>query len=413
MGRYPKFKRVKLDLLKSTTLRPVGAFVQDGKITTGWRGVSERVSAIEGLSVVCASKVGKGILAGTKKGKIYLSGTSGAQLEPMYSDGGSSPFAFETQDSVARAVLISGNTYTVLDGGKLHHAEMPVNLICGTMRKGRLFAADGDNPYVLRWSGAKWFADWTEGISGAGSLTLEPFCGPILQVFDFEDELVVLRERGIMRFSVFGNPENFKEIKTVLTPEIYPDTAAISGDGIIFLSTGGLMRYSGGRIAKIDGLISDDILSPTSACVYDGRFYFICGTSKKLAKSVVYAYDLFRGVCEIINTPAYFVACDGASLLAYASSTVYRLEWGYEYTPYEVATERLNFGTDKRVLVTGLEVDCDSDVRVSIFYDRGTKTVFCANGKTRLNIRGSDFKVTFSGYGGSVRSAYLTAEVIE
>ena len=242
---------------------------------------------------------------------------------------------------------------------------------------------------------------------------MEPFGGPISNIFDFEDKLVVFREQMIMKFSVYGNPENFKQVDTAITPKIYRSTAAISGDSILFFSSGGLMSYRGGKIAKIDGLISDDLQSPTSAFVYDGMYYFICGTSKSLKKSVAYVYDFLNGGYEIIDIPAYFISHDGTSLVAYAPSAIYRLKLRDGYTQYEVATENMDFGTDERKLLTMLEVDCDEDVRVSISNGRSTKTVRPAKGRTRLNMRGAEFKVTFSGYGGSVRSAYLEAEVTE
>lgn len=413
MGEYPKFKRMRIDLLKSTKLQPVGAFVNDGKITGGWVEVRGGAPTFNGrLAAHCASTVGGGILAATDSGEIYT-GSLGGELVLAHSDGGATPFVFETQDTAARAVLLSGTTLTTLHGGSIAHLEFPVELSCGAMRRGRLFGADAQNPYILRWSGPKGFNDWLGGILGAGSLTLEPFGGSISNIFDFEDKLVVFREQMIMRFSVYGNPENFKQVDTAITPKIYRSTAAISGDSILFFSSGGLMSYRGGKVAKIDGLISDDLQSPTSAFVYDGMYYFICGTSKSLKKSVVYVYDFLNGGYEIIDIPAYFISHDGTSLVAYAPSAIYRLKLGGEHTLYEVATENMDFGTDERKLLTMLEVDCDEDVRVSISNGRSTKTVRPAKGRTRLNMRGAEFKVTFSGYGGSVWSAYLEAEVTE
>lgn len=413
MGRYPKFKHVRQDILKSSVLQPTGAFVKDGKIFTGWKGVNERVSVANGLTAMLMSEVGNGILAGTDNGEIY-SGASGTGLTLNYSDGGTSPFVFETyENSVSRAVLLSGKTFTTLYGGNLFHGELPAKLRCGTMRRGRLFGADNDNAYILRWSGPKGFTDWIEDISGAGNLVLEPSGGQISDIFDFEDELVVFREQSVMRFSVFGNPENFREIDTVVLPRIYRHTAAIAGDSILFFTSGGLMRYHGGKVTKTDGLISCDLTSPTSAFVYDGRHYFICGKSKSMAKSVVYVYDFWDGGYEIIDVPAYFISQDSTSLLAYTHSTIYRLRFGYEYIQYEVTTGNIDFGTNRRKLLTELEMDCDDDVRVSISNGRSTKTFRSVNGRTRLNMRGAEFKVTFSGYGGSVRSAHITAEVIE
>lgn len=412
MGRYPKTKRVRLDILKVEWLRPVGAFVKDGKITAGWKCVNKTETAAKGLTAMLKSSTGKGIFAGANDGKIYVSNNSGTELINVYSDGGSSAFAFETRDAVLQLVLISGNTYTSLTGGMATHGVMPVSVCCGVMRKGRLFAADATDPYILRWSGTRGYYDWIEGIAGAGSLALELSGGRILDILDFDDELVVFREQSITRFSVFGNPENFKETETLQTPCIYARTAAILGDSIIFFSSGGLMSYRSGRVTKIEGRISDDLLSPTSAYVHDGRYYFICGTSKSLSRSVIFVYDALNGAYEIIDEPAYFIAHDYISLLAYAEGSVSRLSFADGNVQYEVTADRLNFGTDKRKLLTAVEVNCDGDVAVGVSNGSSEKR-FSVNGKRRLNIRGAEFKIVFYGYGGSVRSAAAVAEVVE
>lgn len=412
MDRYPKVKSVRQDLLKSLAPHPFGAFVYDGKISTGWRSVNARVPAVPGITAMCMSATGDAVIAGTDSGKIYSSDTSGTDMIVKNTDGGSSPFTFKTHDSVSRSVLFSGRTYSSHQSGFLTHGTVIRNLCCGTMRRGRLFGADGDNALKLWWS-ASGYKDWNEGITGAGNLMLDPLGGNIIDIFDFEDRLVVFREQSIMRFSVYGTPENFKEDGTVFTPDIFKRTAAIAGDSILFFSSAGLMSYRNGKVTKVEGLITNDLQSPTSAFVYDGRYYFICGTSKLLDQSVVYVYDFLYGGYQIINIPAYFVSQDAISLLAYAPSTIYRLHFGYEYILYEVITENIDFGTDKQKLVTELEVDCDDDVRVVISNGRRNMTLRNVKGRTRLNIRGDVFTVTFSGYGGSVRSAYLTAEVRE
>lgn len=236
MERYPKVKSVRQDLLKSLEPHPFGAFVRDCKIYTGFRSVNERVPAIKDIVAMHTSAVGKGTLAGTTSGTVYRgTGSNGESLSLIYSDGGKSPFVFETHDKTPRAVLISGNAYTTIQNGAYSHGWNPYKLSCGAMRRGRLFAADADNEYLLRWSGPGGYADWALGISGSGYLNLEPSDGTIVDIFDFEDRLVIFRERSIMRFSVFGTPENFKEEDTVVTSDIYRRTAKIIGDSILFL----------------------------------------------------------------------------------------------------------------------------------------------------------------------------------
>lgn len=411
MGTYPRYKVKRQDLVKTFGLQPFGAFIKDGSIIPGWSASFESDQAVANLTVMgCWPQIRDLVMAAGNDGNVY-GGALGTEFVRLYSDTGSSPFKIEIFSSSPYGIIISGKRYMRLSDGGFHSYSFPVELACGTMRRGRLFGGDTSMPYTLRWSGKSGFLDWTEGIpSGAGKLVLEPTGGHIIDLFDFEDELVVFRETSIMRFSTYGDPENFKEKDALPVPDIARHTMAIAGDSILFFCLGGLMRYRGGKVARIQGLITDDIVSPVSVFVGSDRYYFVCGTSKSLGRSVIYVYDVVCDCCQIIDIPAYFVSQDKQSVLAYTESGIYRLNLNSEEIPYGVVTGTVDFGTDKRKLATLLEVDCDEDVKVIISDGVNERTVDCPNGRTRLNMRGSRFTVTFCGTG-SVRSAYLSAEV--
>lgn len=412
MTRFKQYKRVRLDLLKLLGDKPFGAFVKDGKISAGWTAHTTVSSGLGNIVAMRCSDVGGGILAGCANGNIYAENTGNGELLGLkYGGGGSLPFAFETRDAASRLVLVSGGLYATMVGGSADFGEFGGNLACGAMRQGRLFGGDIKDRYKLKWSGEGGFNDWSEGISGAGSLVLEPVGGYILNVFDFDGELIVFRQSSVMRFSTSGNPENIRLIDSIPVPDVAKDTMAIAGNGILFMTDSGLMRFSGGKAAKIECLITEDAEAAQSVHLSQGRFYFVAASSRSLGRQVVYVYDALYGCCQAADVPAYFLSEDVGSVLAYTPTRLYRLRYRYGAGEYTVETGETDFGTDNRKLAVWLEADCDEDVKVQISNGRRTRTIEKPCGRTRLNMRGGKFTVTFKGNCGSVRSAYLTAEV--
>lgn len=413
MGRFPKYTVKRVDLLSHLDQLPVGAFIKDGTIFSGLQLDTIRdAGSFRNLCAMRWSDAAKGILAGTNDGKIYY-GPSGPKITEIYSDGGNSPFIFQTYEGREKTVIVSGSCYTEISGDGRQHSVFPQQLSNAIYRKSRLFGVDAATPYTLRWSGPDGFLDWNDGIAGAGSLVLAPPGGQIIDLFDFEDELVVFRERSIVRLSVYGDPENFREKAVLDVPEIFRKSAAIAGDSILFFSQAGLMRYRGGKVARVEGTITDDLISPVLCSFCDGRYYFICGMSKSIKRSVTYVYDFICDCFEIIDIPAYFISKDSDSILAYSSYSVERLRFDVRRIPYAVNTQPLDFGTDKLKRATLLEVDCDEDVYVTITNGAYLKVFRDVKGRTKLNLRGNYFQVKFSGLSGSVKSAYLTVEEIE
>lgn len=410
MKRFPEYAVIRENVFKTQGILPVGAFFKNGQIVPGWDSMTERTApVIPEISVMLYSKVGGGILAGTNDGRIYI-GKSGTELNLMWSDGGDTPFIIELYDGAERAVLISGNTFTTISGVDILHAGFSTKLSAGVMRCGRLFGADAEMPYTLRWTGPRGFTDWRPSV--AGSLILEPAGGKITNLFNFEDRLVVFRERSIMRFSTYGDPENFRELDSVAIPETVGKTAAIAGDSILFFSNGGLMRYRGGKVTKVEGLLSEDLTSAVTAYVHDGRYYFISGTSKALDKPVIYVYDFIDDCYEILNAEAHLIACDAGTVWAYSKYFAYSILQNGNRMAYEVSAGKLKFGTDGRKIATLLEVDCGEDVVISISNGTRTKDYRNVIGRRRINLRGTGFTVKFTGTS-AVKSAYLTAKVIK
>ncbi len=412
MERYKKVKKVRINLLDGPRVLPFGAFVKNGQVTPGFTWQNQRTVPPERIVGMLNSNFGNCLLATTYDGGVYYATRAGAtKLARIYSDGGSSGFLLDVRDDGGKkAIAFSGSYYTSQSGGTRRHGEYPNPLCCGVIKNGRLFGADLSDRYVLRWSGKNGWDDGTAGITDAGSFAFGGNWGYIRDIFDVGGELIVMFETGLGRMSVGGNPENFKVVEVQSLPMFSRYTAAVYDGCIYFVNECGFMRYKDGKVTKVEGLISDDISAATSAFIWHGQYYFVCGTSRSLGRKVIYVYDIFCDKYQMVDVPAYFVYYDMNSVIAYTESTVYRLNTGKNWM-YSVEAENIDFGAEGRKLVTCIEADCDEDVSVSISNGVYTRTLYGITKKIRLNMRGDTFKVTFSGANGSVRSAYLTAEV--
>lgn len=414
MGKYRKCKDVRVDLLKLSGILPKGAFVKDGKITSGWTHRTTFADAQPNLVAMKLSQVGNCVIAGTSNGEVLIgSANDGTELTTRYTDGGSEPFIFEANSTAPQVVIVSGDRLTSVSATDTIHYDFDGGLSCGVMKNGRLFGASSADGYTLKWSGLGGMNDWLEINSDAGRLTLEAFGGRILNVFDFEDELIIFRECAIVRFAVGGNPENFRVKEVIGVPQVTKNAQVIAGDAILFFTDAGLMRYTGGKVTRIEGMVTEDTGTVISMLAYHDRFVFFVGTSRSLGRNVIYVYDVLRDCCQLIDINVYFLATDNVGVIAFSTSMVYRLTYQSKSYRYAVVTPEIDFGYSKRKLLKYLETDCDDDVILYIDNGEVSTRVLSPNGRLKLNMRGKDFKFTFEGCAGAVRSAVAVAEVPE
>ena len=409
MGRYRQCKDVSVNLLQLPGILPRGAFVKDGELTPGWTQNELTSSLNFKLAAGRWWDITGRFYAATDTGEVYR-GNDGVTLERIYSDGGDSPFFFETYDRELNIVLVSGSYYTAFRDGISIHDRLSGRLSCGAMRNGRLFgAADGDG-YTLKWSGVKSYADWSSANSDSGKLTLEPPGGVILNVVDFGDELVIFRQYCIVRFAAWGDTENFRVKETISVPPVTRNAQLIAGDSILFFTSAGLMRYRGGSVTRVEGAVTEDLIKVTSVFAHGDRFIFFAGTSRSFKSDVVYVYDRLRDCCQFLDIPAYLIAQDSVGVLAYTPSKIYRLYYQNGSYNYSVETPEINFGYRGRKLLKYIEIDCDDGLILHVNNGRSTRKIPSANGRVTLNMRGKEFKITLEGVG-AVRSAVAVAEV--
>lgn len=406
---YPECTYAHVDLLSGNGCLPAGCVLKDGKLSRSFNAVNTMKTPVANLVCLYYSNFSGASLAYSSDGKVYKgSNLDATVLTEIKSLSASSPFYIEQRKGrYADLVLMTNSDYVRMRNGSYYSEAVSASLRCGTVRCGRIFGIDLINANLLKWSGEDGYDDWEQGISGAGQVYLDSEGGQAWNVFNFEDELIVMRNNGITRMAVAGNPENFRfENFTITMPALYKNTAAVVGDSLFFCANGGMYVYKGGRISKVKGLISDDIVNPNLCFSYAGRYYMVAGNSTRLSRRVVYMYDTVDGTYQIVDIPATCLAADVRSLIGITSNAIYRIQLTGEYN-FTCGT--YDFGSNKRKLLTTLEADCDSGVYVKISNGRFTKTV-AAGGTVRLNMRGAKFTVSVTGTG-EVRSMKLNAEV--
>ena len=406
---YPICTNVQVDLLTGKNSVPIGCVLKNGVLTRALTAVATSAAPQTNLTHISSSKYAQCVLATTSDNKAHIGKYADAtKMTAVRAYSAATPFSIEQRVSEKLyAVLFTDSDYIEVQKGIYYTNSVASGLMGGTVRCGRVFAGDSKDGLAVRWSGDSKYTDWTESIYGAGKVYLEADGGKIKQLFDFEDGIIIIRENGITRFSASGTPENFRVISPTLPIPAYCDkTAVMTGESIMFCTEDGLFAYKSGGIRKLDGLISRDIVNPVYAILYKDRYYAVLGDSVKLARRVLYLYDIPNDTCQIVDVPAYILVEDDMSLVAFGENATYRIQ---PQGNYAFMCGTFDFGTPSRKLITELYADCDGDVGVSISNGRYTKKVK-AGGTTRLNMRGTKFTVTATG-SGEVRALKLKAEV--
>lgn len=410
---YPKCSDVSVDLLAVKNFMPTGCVLKNGVLSPAFNAEITSAEPVKNLVCLKSSKSAGGGFAYTNDGGVYrIDSVDCTSMKLLRNLTATTPVFIEQRTGeYPDFMLITDSNFARVRRGGYFIGAMKTQMRCAALRCGRTFAADLSTGFIFKWSGEGGFNDWDEGISGAGHVYLDPPGGQTREMFDFENEIVLMRERGITRFSVSGNPENFRMIQpTLIIPDYYNKTAAVVSDKIFFCAHGGLHYYCAGKIKRLEGLISEDIFNPVVAQAYLGRFYAVVGYSNKLERTVVYIYDVINDTYQTVDVPAYYIAEDGISLVAFSEDAIYRIHpEGKYFGDYELDCGNIDFGTPNRKLLKKLICDCEGEVKVCISNGRHTRKI-TAGGTTRLNMRGAKFKITVTG-NGIVRSLKLEAEV--
>lgn len=407
MGLYfPKSKTVKADLLKKNGGVEISCKLQQNAIHPALFAQRAAYTQATGITFAGYTPHGGGlvIVAGGRTYLLYNS--SFVQLAAVAA---SSPFLTEGGDMASHASMLILDSNCVYMQASAHTVRsFSGNLACGVTRCGRLFGADLSDGYMLKWSGESGINDWAEGISGAGRVYLDRTGGKVLNMFNFEDKIVLVREHGVGTFSAYGTPENFSVGATALLPSIYKNTAAIVGNKLFVCAADGVYAYGGGKVEKFSFNLADDIGQVFYATAYLGRYYIVCARSKVLLRKVLYVIDISEKHAYIVDLAAE-VATGGDLLYAFTTSAAYTLAEGGTFK-YLCGSE--DFGTSAKKVLKYIDVDCDGAVTLQVSNGTYTRTFSSVKRRAKVRMSGQSFTVTITG-SSKVRSLTACAEVID
>ena len=271
------------------------------------------------------------------------------------------------------------------------------------MHCGRLFGADKDNAYKLRWSGEGGFSDWKEGLCGSGSLDLDPRRGEILDIVEFGEKLVAVRKFGLTVLNMYGSPENFSaEITDTDTDEIYKGTARVVCGKLVFFTVSGLHTFNGGSVNRVKHAYVDDISEPVCSAELGGKYFLGC-KSACLNGGAVFCYDFAKTAGYLIAVSADAMCSDG-HIYIYNGNGAYRLEDGGRYAFIGGSTD---FGSDRFKTVTEIFIGGRADIEIG--NGRTVRKFLSASGRIRPAMRGKKFTVRAEG-SVPVRKLTITAE---
>lgn len=397
--------KIKLDLLKDCDLLPVNCRISSGECVPALSSVHYAGRVPAGVIFACHAESAERFFLCTQN-EVYVSG-NGEDFISLYPLAGNSPFAVEEiSNGEARAVIISGNKAVAHTEDSFTGFSIGAELSCGAMHCGRLFGADAEDKFLLRWSGGGGVRDWKQGLYGGGSLKLDPERGGILNLVNYRDKLVAVREYGLTALSTFGSPENFSvEITDTDTDRIYKNTAKVAGGNLLFFTASGLRSFDGAVIRNIEHRLSGDISLPECAVALADRYYLSCRSESLNARAVM-CYDVSDGESYLIDIAADGL-CTAGAVYAYNSSGTHRLEAG---GGYNLTVGEFDFGTDRAKTLKEIYLNCaGADAEIS--NGRVTRKFKNAGGILKPNLRGKYFTVKVTG-SNPVYSLTATAEAL-
>lgn len=349
-------------------------------------------SALGGKFIVCAG------------GTLHTS-ADGIKYDAVCGFASAFPFAFEERVDGVWKTCVAGDASCLscgADGTDIK--DTALGLSCGVPHCGRLFGADASDGYKLRWSGEGGAFDWTESISGAGWLALDPEYGEILKLLKLGSRLVAVRKRGFTLFEMHGNPENFS-VTSVRCPslEISGSSSAVAGGNIIFYCADGLYRFDGVSAEKTAYGFESRITAVSGAVSASGNYYACAKLNSGKRAVLVICRD---GSAFIADCAAKALACRGDEIFALCDDGIYALKKGGEYA---FTSGSLDFGTARKKALSGIFIDGFAR-EAEIFCDGQTRIYQSVKGLLPVHMCGASFKITLKSPQ-KINAVYAYAEV--
>ncbi len=400
-------KTVKTDVLAAAGCLPVNCVLAGGKLYPALAPVP--TNSVLPQDVACARYCpGINRYLVWADGKVYAS--TSAAASPVFCGSIESDYPFmaeEKTDDGYRAFVVGKDGAFVHMGMSNMGVVMQLNLTCGILHCGRLFGGDSTDAFKFRWSGEGGSFDWEESISGAGWAYPDAAPGKIQGIVELDGKLILVRANGLTTVSAYGTPENFAIGRDFFVPEIIAKTAAVVGGKLYFIAKGGLYRFIGSAVERVDDLLLSAVSSPVFGCAF-GALYVV-GCSHASLDGALYVYDTAASVSHLCSVPSAPTACCAAAdLVVYGGGTSYKMERGGSQYTFE--SGKLDFGTEDCKVLERLAVDCDNDVEITISNGENSRIFGGVRGMLRPNMRGAAFHITVKG-DCEIRSLTAYAEV--
>ena len=381
-------RKISVNLLEDGNVLPVGCRISRGQLLPALSPVKIGVT-IQGdiLFAGRAESIGKFFLADSQT--LYVS-TSGAEFYSLAPLTGGTPFMYEeTEGGAPRAVICGGEHAYAHTGDSYRGMTCGAGYSCGALHCGRLFGGDFADGYLLRWSGEGGLEDG-EQKNGAGYLYLDPKRGKILDIVEYGEKLILIRERGLSVLKMFGNPDNFSaEITETDTDPIYRGTARVVAGKLVFCTLSGLKGFDGNRIEELPHRYAAAISSPTCSAEFSGTYFLGC-TNKNTDSRCVLCYDPADGESYIIDVPADAISA-ADKVYVFGNGELYELREGGEYS----FSASCDFGNGGYKTLT--EIYSDSSLDLKVGSGRVSRIFTGAFGKIRPRLKGKKFTVEGTG----------------
>lgn len=398
---YPKDVRGEFDLLSARPSVLNSCAAAQGKLSPGLAFSRLYGKSVRNIGCVISSPLYDAYIMYKTTGEVCTGKTS-EMLSPTQTftfDPDCPSFAFEYNgygETGGGLVLFAGGNLATFGRYGADTAPAIPFLSCGTVCRGRLFGAAGNDPYALFWSGSDGYNDGDSDANGAGLLTFGFAGGKILDVASVGEEVIVFRERRIERIKAAGLGDDFALGRGIDIDGYVAKTAKVIGGSVLFMCANGLFRYRGGEVEKVEGYVGENAYDCTSSFVYRGRYYLLAGKSAADGGSkalCVYDAELGAGYSCLCDAQAF--AEDANGLIAFSDYAAYRAGTGAFTAKYA----GLDFGSRRRKNIIAADVECDGDLTCEADNGCGSRRFVWNSGVHAVRMRGTRFGFKLSGKG--------------
>lgn len=337
-------------------------------------------------------------------GGAYVLYKGDAQFTKLKSNVASGSFFADMYLRGSAATVLFDGTNRVIVGGGTATATDSQEFTDGIIHCGRFFATVKDEGLKIVWSSSTPM-EWDTGIDGSGCIYLPTDGGKVLRLFNYDEKLVAVRERGITVINAYGEPQNYavKATGSYLTADgIIADTCAVCDGRLFFCTKSGIFAFDGDDIERQENEFSGDI-SAYQCAGASGDSYFVVCDSEQFGDGVLFVYQAAEKEDYFVALHPQKVAC-GDEIIAFCDDGIYKLESGAGFWQ----SRQVDFESSGNKCLKRVAFDGDGEFELTVTCDGIKKTL--GLGSHKLGLFGRKFAFTVSGKG-TIKSLSATAEV--